>query len=132
VEQYYPEFLDVYKHKFPEKRKGIMRADMLRLLLLNHNGGVYFNMDVECRIPIDTWGESFGIYKAQTSDGISWFIKNDTEIRVIQSMRRVQSNRSDNGAMKSRGGYADAHDRRRIRSADTGIHNLCNRCKTKT
>ena len=105
VEQYYPEFLDVYKNKFPEKRKGIMRADMLRLLLLHHNGGLYLDMDVECRIPIDTWGESYGIYKEQTSNGTTWFLKNDTK-----KLRIVQSDRSDNGDMKSREGYADVRN----------------------
>jgi len=33
----------------------IVRADLLRYLLILAQGGVYADMDVECRTPIDTW-----------------------------------------------------------------------------
>ena len=59
VSQQYPEFLDVYT-TLPRK---VMKADMWRLLILHHYGGVYLDMDCECKKPIDEWGESFGISK---------------------------------------------------------------------
>ena len=34
---------------------GILRADFLRYLLLYADGGLYADVDVECREPIDTW-----------------------------------------------------------------------------
>jgi mannosyltransferase OCH1-like enzyme len=64
VEQYYPQFVQVYKN-LPRK---VMQADMWRLLILHHYGGVYLDMDVECKKPIEQWGESFGIIKLNGSN----------------------------------------------------------------
>lgn len=40
---------------FPNLTETIVRADFLRILILLAEGGVYADMDVECRAPIDTW-----------------------------------------------------------------------------
>ena len=60
VHQYYPEFANTYDndHHFFH---AVMHADVWRYLVLHHYGGVYFDMDIKCRHPIDQWGETLGL-----------------------------------------------------------------------
>lgn len=49
----------------------ILRADLLRYLLLYHEGGMWFDLDVECGdVPIDEWVPSD--WKANTSLIVGW------------------------------------------------------------
>jgi mannosyltransferase OCH1-like enzyme len=47
----FPEFLTLYNGL----TQSVMKADMWRYLILYHQGGVYFDLDVECLKPIDEW-----------------------------------------------------------------------------
>jgi mannosyltransferase OCH1-like enzyme len=47
----FPEFLTLYNGL----KQSVMKADMWRYLILYHQGGVYFDLDVECLKPIDKW-----------------------------------------------------------------------------
>mmetsp|Transcript_43340 Transcript_43340/g.114288 ORF Transcript_43340/g.114288 Transcript_43340/m.114288 type:complete len:388 (+) Transcript_43340:3054-4217(+) len=48
VQVHFPEF-----HKAYESLSGIKKADVARLVMLYVHGGVYVDMDVECRYPLD-------------------------------------------------------------------------------
>ena len=43
------------EHLYDETADYMMRTDVLRYLLLLHDGGVYNDLDVECLKPINTW-----------------------------------------------------------------------------
>jgi mannosyltransferase OCH1-like enzyme len=69
IQQFYPQFIDAFK-ALP---RIVLKADMWRLLILHHYGGLYFDMDVECLRPIDDWGQSFGVIRGKDgrwSDGL--------------------------------------------------------------
>jgi len=51
VETEFPEYRDAY-HALP---KDVERADFFRYLVILRHGGVYADVDTECRAPLDTW-----------------------------------------------------------------------------
>jgi len=57
VVRHYPEWVSLYD----SLDVPVMRADMWRYLVLHHYGGVYLDGDVDCKKPIDEWGEIFGV-----------------------------------------------------------------------
>merc|ERR1719183_2089415 len=63
ISAYFPHYLDLYDNF----SKPVMRADMWRYLILYQYGGVYFDLDVECLTPIDTWGDV-----AMEKDVLEW------------------------------------------------------------
>jgi hypothetical protein len=55
VSEHYPEWLELYDGlEIP-----VMQADMWRYLILHKYGGVYLDGDVDCKRPIDAWGDVF-------------------------------------------------------------------------
>mmetsp|Transcript_50455 Transcript_50455/g.151963 ORF Transcript_50455/g.151963 Transcript_50455/m.151963 type:complete len:367 (-) Transcript_50455:77-1177(-) len=63
VAEHFPEFLSLYD----DLDENVMRADMWRYLVLYRYGGVYLDFDVECKRPIDEWGEAQGYFKANST-----------------------------------------------------------------
>ena len=57
VSRYYPEWLQLYDGLDVP----VMRADMWRYLILHKYGGVYLDNDVDCKKPIDNWGDVFNV-----------------------------------------------------------------------
>lgn len=58
VSENFPQFLTLYD----DLDENVMRADLWRYLVLHRYGGVYLDFDVECKRPIDEWGESQGLF----------------------------------------------------------------------
>lgn len=50
VRTHYPDILPHYSHY----AQTIQRTNILRYLLLHHYGGVYLDVDITCRVPLDT------------------------------------------------------------------------------
>tara|TARA_Y100000591_G_scaffold225479_1_gene196595 strand:- start:177 stop:1679 length:1503 start_codon:yes stop_codon:yes gene_type:complete len=51
VKKNYSKYFDIYS----KLKKGIQKADLFRILVLHHYGGIYADIDFECLIPIDNW-----------------------------------------------------------------------------
>lgn len=58
VSEHYPQFITLYD----DLDENVMRADMWRYLVLHKYGGVYLDFDVECKRPIDEWGQALGLF----------------------------------------------------------------------
>lgn len=65
IVKYYPEWLQLYD----SLDVPVMRADMWRYLILHKYGGVYLDGDVDCKKPIDQWGEIFGVKMRRSAGG---------------------------------------------------------------
>mmetsp|Transcript_26616 Transcript_26616/g.37487 ORF Transcript_26616/g.37487 Transcript_26616/m.37487 type:complete len:359 (-) Transcript_26616:73-1149(-) len=63
IANFFQEYLSLYDGF----KKPVMRADMWRYLILYQHGGVYFDLDVECLTPIDTWNSI-----AKEQDVLEW------------------------------------------------------------
>jgi len=62
IEQYIINYWDERMYKFYKKLPvGVMKADLWRYLILTTHGGVYADVDSECKIPINKWIEDLNI-----------------------------------------------------------------------
>lgn len=55
IKNYYPQYLDILN----TVKTGIQKADIFRILVLYHFGGLYVDIDFECLTPIDTWNLNY-------------------------------------------------------------------------